>query len=77
MGNREVFMYVSSWNEHGGVPGLGRYTVDQERGEITFLEIRYSFFDLFCSCIHTQFCQVISHLIEFCCMMFVMIHHVI
>ena len=39
MGNREVFMYVSSWNEHGGVPGLGRYTVDQERGEITFLEM--------------------------------------
>lgn len=32
-----VFMYVSSWAEHGGVPGLGQYTFDQQNGEIRFV----------------------------------------
>jgi 6-phosphogluconolactonase (cycloisomerase 2 family) len=31
-------MYVSSWNEHGGKPGLGQYTFDQDTGEIAFVE---------------------------------------
>lgn len=34
----KVFMYVSSWAEHGGVPGLGLFLADQETGEITFVE---------------------------------------
>ncbi|MDC7287536.1 lactonase family protein [Blautia schinkii] len=35
--DNKVFMYVSSWAEHGGVPGLGLYTFDQESGAIKFV----------------------------------------
>lgn len=38
MGGSKLFMYVSSWAEHGGVPGLGLYTFDQENGRIEFVE---------------------------------------
>ena len=35
MKNRnKLYMYVSSWREHGGAPGLACYTFDQEKGII-------------------------------------------
>ncbi|MBU9727733.1 lactonase family protein [Diplocloster modestus] len=46
MKENEVFMYVSSWAEHGGAPGLGLYVLNQEDGTIRFLEMideRHSF----------------------------------
>ncbi len=38
MEEQKAFMYVSSWAEHGGVPGLGLYTFDESNGEISFVE---------------------------------------
>lgn len=35
--NNLIYMYVSSWNEHGGAPGLGFYTFDQEDGTFQFI----------------------------------------
>ena len=42
MGKKEMekaFVYVSSWNNLGGAPGLGLYAADTETGELTFLEM--------------------------------------
>lgn len=38
MDKNKVFMYVSSWAEHGGAPGLGLFLADLKSGAITFLE---------------------------------------
>lgn len=39
MSEKKTFMYVSSWEEHGGAPGLGQYLVNQETGELQFVEM--------------------------------------
>lgn len=33
---KKTYVYVSSWQEHGGAPGLGLYTLDEATGALTF-----------------------------------------
>lgn len=39
MKENKTFLYVSSWAEHGGAPGLGRYLADTDTGELFFQEM--------------------------------------
>ncbi|MDO4284391.1 MAG: beta-propeller fold lactonase family protein [Eubacteriales bacterium] len=49
--NREHYMYVSSWKEHGGTPGLSVYRFDEETGEIVFLKQLDQKDSVNCSCV--------------------------
>lgn len=35
----ELFAYISSWNNFGGEPGIGRYKFDAENGELAFIDM--------------------------------------
>ena len=37
--SNKLYMYVSSWKEHGGQPGIGFYTLDEENGHIEFVKM--------------------------------------
>ena len=46
------------------------------QAHIAFLEIGYSLPDLFCGVRHSGFFQFVGHLVEFCCVMFIVLQHI-
>lgn len=45
------WMYLSLWNEHGGAPGLGLFSVNAETGELAFQKQLNDRLSLGCSCV--------------------------
>ncbi|MCD8106146.1 MAG: lactonase family protein [Lachnospiraceae bacterium] len=45
----KIFLYVGCWEEHGGAPGLGLLTLDQDTGKLEFLEMLNDRISLNCS----------------------------